>query len=358
MNLNDFRKKIFLNSQYCTYYIDKSCTVLAGIMRSCGYKYAIKLPEEKLTQVNVVYRKFTTLMNCLVFVEIVLYLYLFVFPFYLKLLQLPIFIMALILSVIPLVMLFLTYVSVNRFYEKYLEKHIGTFQKVKFQPTIYNIEPATYTTYKNTPKKSVFIIAAIMLVFLYYALMPLVIDTAVTTEKYDLALKSANLYSKFIPIFPDVYAQRAYSKFKLGKYQDAIKDYELANDYSLSTAYNMDILGVKEHYLPVQDMLKELDTVIAKQEKNTGKQFYMAEKAKYLMKNNKYQQALLIYDELIKTYKTHEDTGFAPDEVYFGRSKARSLAGDTQGATTDMAIVKKMCSECKYDFETKLVNKP
>lgn len=72
MDIKDFRKNIFLNSQYCTYYIDKGCTVLAGIMRSFGYKYAVKLPQEKLAQVNAVYRKFTTLMNCIVGIEILL----------------------------------------------------------------------------------------------------------------------------------------------------------------------------------------------------------------------------------------------------------------------------------------------
>lgn len=358
MNLNDFRKKIFLNSQYCTYYIDKGCTVLAGIMRSCGYKYAVKLPEDKISQINYIYRKFTTLMNCLVFAEILLYVYLFVFPYYLKLLKMPFLVMGLTLSAIPLVMLFLTYVTVNCFYEKHLISQVGTFHKVKFEPNMYNIETSAYETYRNTPKKSVYVLIPLVFVFLYYACMPLLIVSAVSGGKYEMAMKSANLYSKFFPIFPDVYAQRAYSKFKLGKYQDAVKDYELANVYSNSTVFDADIIGVKIYYLPFGEMIKLFDATIDKQDKKIEKQFFMSEKAKYLMKNNKYNQALPIFNELIKAYRNREDTAFAPEEVYWCRSKARLLAGDIQGATVDKAIANKMCPECTFDFETKLVNQP
>ena len=358
MNMNDFRKKIFLNSQYCTYYIDNGCTVLAGIMRSFGYKYAVKLPQEKMTQINAVYRKFTTLMNCIVGVEILLYIYLFMYPNYLKLLQMPFFVMGLILSVIPLVMLYLTYIAVNYLYENYLARYVGTFQRVKFVPTIYNIEPATYEAYRKTPKKSVYVMAVMMIAFLYYALMPMIIDSQVSAEKYEKAVKSANVYSKFVPISPDVYAQRAYAEFKLGKYENAVKDYGLANDYSLSNIFNLDILGVKTYYLSFDAMINEFDAEIARRDKKIERQFLMAEKANYLMKNKKYNQALAIYNELINAYKTREDIAFAPDEIYFNRGQARTLTGDAQGARVDMAIAKKMCADCEYNFDTNLVRRP
>lgn len=358
MNMKDFRKSIFLSSQYCTYYIENGCTVLAGIMRNYGYKYAVKLPQEKLIQVNAVYRKFTTLMNCIVGVEILLYLYLFMFPCFLKLIKLPFFIMGTTLTILPLVMLFLTYVAVNYLYENYLARYIGTYQKVKFLPTIYNIEPEAYETYRKTPKKSVFVMAFLIIAFLYYALMPMVIDNLVSTGKYEKALKASNIYSKIIPISPDVYAQRAYSKFKLGKYEDAVADYKLANDYSMSHVFNLDILGVKTYYLPFNEMLNEFDAVIAQRDKKIEKQFIMAEKANYLMKNKKYNQALAIYNELINTYKNREDTAFAPDEIYFNRGQARALTGDVHGSKVDTEISKKMCATCEFNFETKLVQQP
>lgn len=358
MNINDFRKNIFLNSQYCTYYIDKGCTVLAGVMRSFGYKYAVKLPDEKIEQVNIVYRKFTTLINCIMGVEILLYIYLFVFPYYLKLLQMPFFVMALILCAIPLVMLYLTYIAVNYLYENFLVRYIGTFQRVKFQPNIYNIEPKAYENYRKTPKKSVYVLAIMMMVFLYFAFMPMLIDNLVSTGKYKSALKNANIYTKFIPIFPDVYAQRAYAKFKLGQYDDAVKDYNLANSYSMSNVFDLDILGVKTYYLPFDEMIKGFDSAIAKHDKKIEKQFLMAEKANYLMKNKKYRQALPLYDELINTYKKCEDIAFAPEEAYYGRGRAKALTGDAHGADVDNAIAKKMCTECEYNFDTNLVNKP
>ncbi len=358
MNMNDFRKKIFLNSQYCNYYIDRGCTVLAGIMRSFGYKYAVKLPQEKLIQINATYRKFTTLMNCLAGAEILLFIYLFMFPYFLKLTELPFFIMALSLSAIPLVMLYLTYILINCLYENFLTRYVGTYQKIKFQPNIYNIDPEAYKLYRETPKKSIYVMAFVIIAFIYYAFTPLVINTTVTNGKYKNALNMSNIYLKIIPISPDVYAQRAYSKFKLGNYKDAVADYKLANAYSLSQVFNLDILGVKTYYLPFDEMIKEFDLEIAKREKKVEKQFILAEKANYLLKNKKYNQALTIYNELINTYKNREGIAFAPEEIYYNRGKIRALAGDISGARTDTEIARKMCAECEFSLDTKFVNKP
>ena len=131
-NVKNFRKKIFLNSQYCTYYFEGKTTVLAGIMRSFGYKYSIELPEEKLKQVNTTYRKFNAIMNVCVAFEIILYLYLFVFPNFTSFIKLPFAASVLTLALIPLVLLYFTYFGVNYLYENYLQRYIGTFQKTKF----------------------------------------------------------------------------------------------------------------------------------------------------------------------------------------------------------------------------------
>lgn len=358
MNIKDFRKKVFLNSQYCTYYIDNKLTVLAGVMREFGYKCRGKLSAEVLEKIDETYRKYTTIMNCIVGLEIVLYLYAFVFPYYLKLIQLPFFVLALLLSIIPLVFLYLTYISVNCFYENYLKTQIGEFQKVKFKPTIYNIESSAFEKYKKTPKKSVYVVAFMMIAFLYYAFTPVVVDGLISAKQYKVALSVANVYSKIVPIFSDIYAQRAYAKFKLKKFEDAVSDFQLANEYSNSNVYGLDILGVKTYYLSFNDMVKGFDKEIAHREDEVEKGFLQAEKANYLMKNKKYADALAIYNSLIASYVKGDDTAFAPDEVYFHRGKARQLTGDVIGAQNDFIITKKMCQSCVFDLETNLVNKP
>ena len=358
MNIKDFRKNIFLNSQYCTYYIDNKSTVLAGVMREIGYKCNGRLADEVLAEVGKTYRKYTTIMNSVVGLEIVLYLYAFVFPCYLKLIQLPYFVLALTLSIIPLVMLYLTYISVNCFYENYLKKQIGEFQKIKFKPTIYNIEPSAFEKYKNTPKKSVYVIVFMMVAFLYYALTPMVVDGLISAKQYKIALPVANVYSKIIPIFPDIYAQRAYAKFKMKKYEDAVNDFQLANEYSKSNVYGLEILGIKTYYLPFGDMIKEFDKEIAHRDDAVEKGFLQAEKANYLMKNKKYADALAIYNFLIASYVKGDDTAFAPDEVYFYRGKARQLTGDISGAQKDFDTTRKMCQTCVFDLESNLVTKP
>lgn len=89
MDINEYRKQLFLKSQFCTYYKVNNNTVLAGIMRNNGYRYAVSLPDEKLKEVNKVYRKFTTLLNWIVAIEIILYVYLVIFPYYLEFMNLP-----------------------------------------------------------------------------------------------------------------------------------------------------------------------------------------------------------------------------------------------------------------------------
>ena len=149
MDINDYRKKIFLNSQYCTYYNVNNNTVLAGIMRSNGYRYSVKLPDEKLQQINKTYRKFTTIMNIAVALEIILYIYLVIFPFYTEFMKLPFFAVVILLSLIPLVALYLTYIAVNYLYENYLSRYVGTFQRMKFKPDVRYIDEKAFKEYEK-----------------------------------------------------------------------------------------------------------------------------------------------------------------------------------------------------------------
>jgi hypothetical protein len=358
MDIRDFRKTIFINSQYCTYCIENGNTVLAGIMRNVGYKYAEKFSPEKIQQMNATYRKYTTIMNSIVGLEIILYLYLFMFPNFLNLMQLPFFIAAITLCAIPLIALYLTYIVINNVYEKYLNKTFGEFQKTKFSPTIYNVEPQAYETYLKTSKKSVYVLAFIIIIFAFYTYTPILIDNLVAHENYQSALTISNIFSKIVPIQPDIYAQRAYTKFKLKDYKNAIADFELANAYSKSNAFDLDILGVKLYYLPFDEMINEFDRKIADCEKKHEKEFFMDEKANYLMKHKKYAQALSIYNELLKTYAKGEYIAFSADEVFYNRGLAKKYTGDLHGASIDMQIAHNMCQSCTFDYETKLIRKP
>ena len=219
MDINDYRKKIFLNSQYCTYYNVNNNTVLAGIMRSNGYRYSVKLPDEKLQQINKTYRKFTTLMNAAVALEIILYIYLVIFPFYTEFMKLPFFAVVILLSLIPLVALYLTYIAVNYLYENYLSRYVGTFQRMKFKPDVRYIDEKAFGEYVKTPRKSVYVLALLAVIFFLYIFTPFVINGFNNKGKYPSALKLSNTYLTFMPIAPEVYAQRAYAKYNMKRIQ-------------------------------------------------------------------------------------------------------------------------------------------
>ena len=57
MKIEDLRKKIFISSQYCTYYLEEDKTVISGIMHNCGYKYGEKLSDDVIFSVERTMRK-------------------------------------------------------------------------------------------------------------------------------------------------------------------------------------------------------------------------------------------------------------------------------------------------------------
>ncbi len=358
MDINDYRKKIFLNSQYCNYYNVNNNTVLAGIMRSNGYRYSVRLPEEKLQQISKTYRKFTTIMNSVVALEIILYIYFVIFPFYTEFMKLPFFAVVILLSLIPMVALFLTYVALNYLYENYLSRYVGTFQRMKFKPEIRHIDEKMFKEYEKTPRKSVYILVLMAVIFFLYLFTPFAINSLNNNGKYPSAVKLSNTYLTFMPIAPEIYAQRAYAKYNMKQYKDAVEDYQKANDYSLSDNFSDDILGVKTYYIPYKQMLDEFDNAIALETLKPAKYYLMSEKAAYQLKHKDYKSAYSTFNYLINLYNKGQKVYFSPVNAYYNRGLSRAGLGDVAGAKHDCETAKKMCPDCKFSLETTLIRKP
>lgn len=358
MDINDYRKKIFLNSQYCTYYNERNNTVLAGIMRSFGYRYSVILPDEKLNEINRNYRKFTAVMNACVAVEILLYIYLVIFPYFTEFMKLPFIVSVLLLCLIPLVALYLTYLTVNYLYENYLTRYVGTFQKTKFSPQLSNINEKAFLDYQKTPRKSVYILGILIVIFCLYAFIPVVVEKLNLNKNYKAALSLSNAYLTFVPVSPEVYANRAFAKFNLKQYSSAVKDYELANKYSLSDTFADDILGVKTYYLAKDEMLKEFDNAISSEKEEPVKYLLRYEKATYLLKNEDYAAALNIYNSILTDYENNTKVFFSPAKAYYNRGVAKKALGDVSGAKIDSLYSNRMCPECEFNTETTLVHRP
>ena len=358
MDFKDFRKLLFINSQYCTSYNSNGNTILAGIMRDIGYKYSVILPQEKIVDINKMYRKFTTLINSLIAVEIVLYIYLVIFPYFVQLMKLPYYLVVLILSFIPLLALYFTYLGVNLLYEDYLKRYVGSFKKVKFEPSLDKIDDKSFYQYKKTPRKSVFVLALMVILFVLYAFTPPVVESLLLNEKYKAALNVSNAYITFVPIDPQVYAQRAYAKFKLKKYKSSVNDFEKANEYSLSNTFDYHIAGVKTYYSDKNSMIKEFDRLISDAKDEDTKNYLLSQKATYLVKMHDYNDAIQIYNKLIAIYEKERDVSFNYNAAYYKRAFAKSKVGDYAGAKADLAISEAICETCKFDLETTMVRMP
>ncbi len=358
MNIEDYRKKVFINSQYCNYYNESNGTVLAGILRNIGYKYSVVLPEEKLKTISAVYRKFTTVINSVVALEILLYVYLVVFPYFTEFMKAPFYLVVFGLSLIPLMLLYLTYVGINLLYENYLTRYVGSFKKVKFSPSIEKLDEKNYQEYKSTPRKSIYVLIAILVIFCLYAFIPLYIEGLNKSKKYDSAIRVSNSYLFFVPISPKVYANRAYAEFKLGNYEKSVKDYELADKYSLSGEFSDDILGAQTYYLDKNEMLKNFDSAISAEKYEPMKYLLKYEKATYYLKNKNYSSALSIYNSIITDYRNQKKVFFSPALAYYNRGVCKSALGDSLGAKIDKAFAEKMCPQCKFNADTTLVRMP
>lgn len=355
--LDKCRKFIFINSQYCNYYNTNNSTVLAGIIRNYGYKPERILNENELNGIDKKYRLYTGIMNLAVMLEIILYLYLLFFPYYLKLMEMPFFFFVITLSAIPLVALYLTYISINYFYEKYLLRSLGTIKKTEFKPEIKDIEDSQFKKYLKTPKYSVYVLLLVMMVFVAYIFTPMIVDKCLKYKRYSAALNLSNVYLKLIPIASDTYAQRALAKFNLNKYESAVNDFEKANEYSFSNVFKYKILGTKIYYFNKDDMLKEFDNAINNESQKTVKYLLIGEKGMYLMKNDEYSSALKEFQILTNAFDKNEDILFAPEKLYYLSSIAKQKTGDLQGAIQDRKISKKMCRTCEFDTNTTLIQK-
>ena len=357
MNINDFRKIIFMNSQYCNWYYVGNSTILAGIMRNIGYMYTTKLSSQKLKEINSAYRKFTTIMNCAVALEIILYIYLIIFPFFTKIMQLPYFIAIISLCFIPMLALYLTYIVVNSVFEKFLAKNVGIFKKTAFKPSLKYIDENAFVEYQTTPRKSVYVMLLLAIIFFGYVFTPFLIADLNSNEKHKTAEILSNSYLTFVPISSETYVQRAYAKFKQKKYEASIKDYKLANKYTMSDDFNTDILGVKTYYLSYDKMIAEFDNAIELEPDEPAKYLLRAEKAAYLVKNKKYNEAYPELNRLITAYKNNVKVAFSPAAVYNSRSITRMALGDLNGAKADKVIAEKMCPDCQFT-DSYLIRKP
>lgn len=355
MDINNFRKKMFLNSQYFTHYVEGGNTILRGIIKNNGYLYHGVLSDAKLEQINKVYRRLNACFNGIVAIELILYIYFVIFPFFVDLMKYSTAAFIILLSLIPVIFLYLTYILVNYLYENYLRKHFGEFRKTRFKPEYKNLDETEYNNYLKTEKKSVYVMLLIAFIFCAYVCTPMIINSLINLGKYKGASKLASAYLTFVPVNADVYASRGYAKYMLKQYKQAASDYENANKYTLSDSFFNDILGVKINYLSYDEMIKEFDKAISAQKDKLIKGRLLYEKANYEFQNGQYSAALTSYNKLLSSYKRGMRVHYLPEIAYYNRAKAKYVSGDKKGAAQDYAVAQKMCPGCSFEYKTTLI---
>ena len=354
MNRELIRRKIFLNSQYNFYYIEKNSTVFRGVLKDLGYLYNEEMTEDKINKVSCLYSKMYNLLIALIAIELILYIYFIVFPFYIDFMSYSVVLFVLIFSIIPIVALYLTNIFVNGLYENSLKKLLGNYRKVKYNSNLKNFNELTYKKYLKTEKKSVYIMLLIALIFFSYVFTPSIVKSLINVGKYNTASKISSVYLKFVPVSSDVYSARGYAQYKLKKYKEAAADYEKANIYTFSNSFANDILASKINYLSYDEMIKEFNKVISVEDDKLIRSRLLYEKANYEFEHQKYKESIETYNSLLSTYKSGKNVHYRPEIAFYNRAKAKLLTGDKKGALEDYKIVNTICPKCSFEYKSTL----
>lgn len=145
-----------------------------------------------------------------------------------------------------------------------------------------------------------------------------------------------------MPINPEVYAQRAFAKYKLEDYKASVSDFEKANKYSFSDSFDNDILAVKVNYLDKAQMLKEFDKAINLETDSVVRGYILSEKAEYLLKQKDYNASLNIYNSLLAAYRKGDKVSFSPEMAYY----YRSLIKKQQVMFQEQSLITQLHQEC------------
>ena len=206
-------------------------------------------------------------------------------------------------------------------------------------------------------RKSNYVLYFIVLMFIFYILVPFGIINLNSGKNYNLAIKVSDIYLKIIPVSADVYQSRAFAKFNKGLYSQAVEDFELSDKYSFSDENEYFILGTKTYYAPEEEVLKAYDKLIAEAKVKTIKYNLLGDKAVYLLKNGDTASANKIFDELSAAFHNGIDIYFPVEKVYYYGGIARKTLGIDENADSDIEFAKQICKTCNFDYSTGLIFK-
>lgn len=247
-----------------------------------------------------------------------------------------------ILMVFVIIATFIILFTSSKFFEKYLKKTYGDFEKTKF-PSSNFIENQSYKDFKIELVK-IFVLVALILWGYFsgiYLLLGSPYETSIkliNSHKYEDAIKVTSFWIRIFPVDSQWYSLRGYSRFYNEDYNGAISDfdraYNLENDDYKSINFDNKIY-VRYYLHDYETALKEFDKEINKNRYDRNS--YLWDKAQFLYNINEYEKSLEIYDELV--VNSQDDRVYLlTGRLYFERAQVYKKLGEFQKAKEDLKL--------------------
>lgn len=334
--MNIFRQ-MYKYSPMNFYTTNENKTVIKSINNtSLGYEFDRVFDIEEIKSAWAQIKVHKRISTILIFLTFIALLYEYIFPQYSFLVNNSWYVNAVILLiVIGIVCQIITYFCTKMF-EKNLNKKFGSFKKVKFTPST-NIDEQYYKLFKIEVIKVlaliIFIIIGFSFISPFYCAKQLLLQ-----QRYKAAVNFTTIGTKIFPIAQEWYSMRGFANYKLGNYQDAIKDFDKA--YKLG-AEGFNIINfdnkifIKYTLKDYDGALKDFDREIKRTKDSNEIDEFLWDKAQFLYNINRYEDALTIYNDLIE--KAENDRIYLlKDRLYYERALVHKKLGQEENYQKDI----------------------
>jgi len=335
------------------YTFESDSTLIKSVNNtSLGYKFNRIFTSDEIDSVwNEIklHKRLSTISIFLVFIFI---LYRFIFPKFNLIVNSNWYIIALyMLFIVAIVCQVITF-TCTKIFEHRLIKNFGDYEKVKF--TINpKIDKKYYKLFKIELYKAFTVLLIIIAGFIFISPFKIT-KNLIDNKKYDTAIKIATFGSKLFPIAQEWYSMRGYANYKIGNYQQAIEDFDIA--YKLcADGFNImnfdNKIFIKYYLMDYKGALTDFDNEIQNADDENEKDQFLWDKAQFLYNIGEYESALKVYNVLLQ--KAESDKIFLlKDRLYLERAQVYQKLGKEDLVKSDLE------NAGAQDFEANMIPSP
>lgn len=295
-----------------------------------GYKYNKHFSRDEIKLVWSEIKLHKRISIILIFLLFMYLLYAMVFPKFSILVNNSGFVNALlILLIMAIVCQVITTIS-TKVFEKRLKKNFGEYELAVFTPD-KNTDRHYYKLFQIEVVKVLILFILVICGFIFISPFDCA-KKLLAAQRYNDVVNFTTAGAKIFPIAQEWYAMRGYANYKLEKYQEAISDFDKAYELGADGFNIMNFdnkIFIKYVLKDYDSAVADFDVAISNAHNDSEKDEFLWDKAQFLYNIGKYEDALVIYDELIN--KAEKDKGFLlKDRLYLERSLVHKNLGNAE----------------------------